>query len=321
MTPSVDRPSPSVLLINPRSGGGKARQHDLVGQCRARGIEPVVMTPEDDLAALAGAAVGSGAEIIGMAGGDGSQAVVAAVAAAHDVPYVCVPAGTRNHFALDIGVDRHDVVRALEAFREGIERRIDLAQVNGRTFVNNASMGLYGRIIQSPDYRDAKLRTVIERLPDLLGPELNQSDLQFTDPDGAEHRGAQLLLVSNNRYRLNPAGGRGTRGRMNQGVLGVVVAPGGQPPGRWREWTAPTFEVDSGSTIDIGIDGEALRLDPPLLFESRPSALRIRIPARRPGAGGARGSPVTRDMTRRVRSVDGRTDLDETADCRPGADG
>ena len=133
MTDPMDtRPVHPVLFVNPRSGGGKAQRYDLVGQCRSRGIEPVVMKKDDDLASLAAAAVSSGAGVIGMAGGDGSQAIVAAVASRHDIPYVCIPAGTRNHFALDIGVDRQDVIGALDAFHHGSERRIDLAQVNGR---------------------------------------------------------------------------------------------------------------------------------------------------------------------------------------------
>ena len=101
-----------------------------------------------------------GADAIGVAGGDGSQAVVAEIASAHDIPYVCIPAGTRNHFANDLGVDRSDVVGALDAFAHGSERRIDLARLNGRVFVNNASLGVYAKIVQSERYRDAKLETV-----------------------------------------------------------------------------------------------------------------------------------------------------------------
>src|SRR5579872_5493603 len=89
-------PSRAVLIMNPASGGGKAQRHDLVGTCRARGIDPIVLGHGDDLSALAAEAVTQGADVIGMAGGDGSQAAVAAVAAEHGVPYVCVPAGTRN---------------------------------------------------------------------------------------------------------------------------------------------------------------------------------------------------------------------------------
>ena len=85
-----------------------------------------------------------------MAGGDGSLAVVAAVAAAHGIPFVCVPAGTRNHFALDVGVNRHDVTGALDAFTDGVECRIDTAEVNGRMFLDNVSLGIYGDAVRSP---------------------------------------------------------------------------------------------------------------------------------------------------------------------------
>ncbi len=105
-----------------------------------------------------------------MAGGDGSQALVATVADRRDIAHVCIPAGTRNHFALDLGLDRDDVVGALDAFTDGAERRIDLAQVNDRVFVNNASLGVYAKVVQSDAYRDAKLETWTGMLPDLLGP-------------------------------------------------------------------------------------------------------------------------------------------------------
>ena len=282
MTDSADTgPAHPVLLVNPRSGGGKAQRYDLVARCRARGIETVVMKEGDDLGSLAAAAVSSGTDVIGMAGGDGSQAIVAAVASRHDISYVCIPAGTRNHFALDIGVDRDDVIGALDAFHQGSERRIDLGLVNGRVFVNNASIGLYGEIVQSPEYRDAKLRTVIEMLPDLLGPDAMPFDLRFTDPSGSEYETAQLVLVSNNRYQLDPLGSQGTRGTMDDGTLGVVVVSDGSPLRPLREWTTSRFEIDSGTTVDVGLDGEAIRLQPPLRFESLPAALRIRTLAGR----------------------------------------
>ena len=278
---AITGPEHPVLLVNPRSGGGKARRYDLVAQCRSHGIEPVVMKEGEDLASLAAAAVSSGADMIGMAGGDGSQAIVAAVASTHNIPYVCIPAGTRNHFAVDIGVDRNDVIGALDAFHGGSERRIDLAQVNGQVFVNNASIGLYGKVVQSPEYRDAKLRTVIEMLPELVGPGAAPFDLRFSDPSGGQYEAAQLVLVSNNRYQLDPLGTQGTRGTMDDKTLGVVVVPNGPPSRRLREWTTPRFEIDSGATVDIGLDGEAFSLEPPLRFESLPAALRIRTPGRR----------------------------------------
>jgi diacylglycerol kinase family enzyme len=100
------------------------------------------------------------------------------------VPYVCVPAGTRNHFALDLGLDRGNVVGALDAFTDGVERRIDLAAVNGRPFVNNASLGLYAEVVRSPRYRGAKLRTAAAVLPDLLGPGATPLDLRHQGRTG-----------------------------------------------------------------------------------------------------------------------------------------
>ena len=230
-----------------------------------------------------------------MAGGDGSQALVATVAAEHGIPHVCVPAGTRNHFALDLGLDREDVVGALDAFVDGMERRVDLARVNGRVFVNNACMGLYAKIVQSQEYRDAKLKTAADMLPDLLGPDAEPFDLRYTGPDGQDYPTAHLLLVSNNPYELVHIGGFGTREHMDLGTLGVVAARiagpreavafvGLEAAGRirsfrgWREWDTRVFQVDSGGPIEIGIDGEAMSLDPPLVFESLPGALRVRIP-------------------------------------------
>jgi diacylglycerol kinase family enzyme len=297
---AVGRPAHPVLLMNPKSGGGKAERYHLVEECVARGIEPVVLRPGDDLLELAEDAIARGADVIGMAGGDGSQALVATIAAEHDIPHVCIPAGTRNHFALDLGIDRDDVVGALDAFFDGVERRVDLAQVNGRVFVNNASMGLYAKIVQSEAYRDAKLKTAADMLPDLLGPEAPPFDLRFMGPDGDEYPTAHLLLVSNNPYELDHLSGRGTRQRIDLGTLGVVAARidgpadavtfvGLEAAGQvrkfrgWREWDTPTFRVDSGAPIEVGIDGEALRLDPPLVFTSRPGALRVRIPKHAPG--------------------------------------
>jgi diacylglycerol kinase family enzyme len=195
---------------------------------------------------------------------------------------VCIPAGTRNHFALDLGVDRHDVVGALEAFVDGEERRIDLARVNDRVFVNNASIGLYGAIVQSPEYRDAKVRTVLGLLPELVGPEATPFDLRFRGRDGAEHDTAHVVLVSNNAYELDPAPGHGTRGSIDAGTLGVVALELGPPGQGWREeWATPTFRVDSRAAVELGVDGEALVMTPPLEFVSMPGALRVRV-ARHP---------------------------------------
>ena len=313
--PAAPRPRHPVLIMNPRSGGGKAARFRLADQCRARGIEPVVLEPGDDLLQLAEAAIAGGADAIGMAGGDGSQALVAAVAARHGIPHVTVPAGTRNHFALDLGLDRDDVVGALDAFTDGIERRVDLAEVNGRVFVNNASLGLYAEVVQSPEYRDAKLKTAADILPRLLGPGATPADLQFTGPGGTEHRTAQLILVSNNPYQLDYIGGRGTRERLDRGTLGLVAASISGPAEAqrfvalealgqvrrfpdWLEWQAPRFEVRSGGPLNVGIDGEAVVMDPPLRFTIRAGALRVLLPRHR-----LRASPAAAAVHLASRSV------------------
>ncbi len=299
--PLAPAPRQPVLIMNPRSGGGKAEKFGLAQECRQRGIEPVVLEPGDDLLQLAEDAIARGADLIGMAGGDGSQALVASVASAHDVPHVVVPAGTRNHFALDLGLDRDDVVGALDAYREGFERRIDLAEVNGRVFVNNASLGVYAEIVQSEDYRDAKLQTSMEKLPELLGPEAEPLDLRFTAPDGTERPSAHLIQVSNDPYELHHVQGRGTRPALDLGVLGIVslkvdsaaevqrfvtleaVGQANRFPG-FEEWSAPSFEIRSGAPVQLGVDGEALSMEPPLVFTSHPGALRVRVPRSAPGA-------------------------------------
>ena len=290
--PGASAPRHPVLFFNPRSGGGKAERFSLADEARARGIEPIELKPGDDLETLVRGAIDRGADALAMAGGDGSQAIVAALAAERGLPYACVPAGTRNHFALDLGVDRDDVVGALDAFVDGGERTVDLAEVNGRVFVNNVSLGLYAEAVQREGYRDAKLRTLLDTVPDMLGPGGSELDLRWTSPSGQVHHAGAMVLVSNNRYRLGRAVGSGTRPRIDDGLLGITVVaePSGRSEGGrslqrpLREWSAPGFEVDADSPVPAGIDGEALVLDPPLRFRIRPGVLRVRIARQHPGA-------------------------------------
>jgi diacylglycerol kinase family enzyme len=289
-----------VLIINPKSGGGKAERLHLADEARKRKIEPLVLGPGDDLHELARVAASSGADIIGMAGGDGSQAIVASVAMEYDLAHVCVPAGTRNHFAVDLGLDRDDVVGALDAFAAGVERRVDLASVNGRVFVNNASLGVYAQVVQSDAYRAAKLATWRRMLPEMLGRGAPPIDLRFRGPDAKIWCDAALVLVSNNAYQVRRFAGAGTRPRLDTGRLGILAAriegartiakflalgAVGQSA-RFRgvvEWACPEFEVRSSGPVEVGLDGEACLLTPPLRFVSMPGALRARLP---PNASG-----------------------------------
>ena len=253
----------------------------------------MLLGPGDDLCELAKRAVMRGADVVGMAGGDGSQALVATVAMEHDVAHVCVPAGTRNHFALDLGLDRDDVVGALDAFTDGVERRIDLASLNERIFVNNASLGVYAQVVQSNAYRDAKLGTWKRMLPEMLGRGATDIDLQFDAPHAKDWANASLVIVSNNPYQLRRFRGAGTRPRLDTGRLGVfatrmrgahavakLVTLGtiGQHRrfGGVLQWSSLEFEVRASSPVAVGLDGEALMLEPPLRFVSLPGALRVR---------------------------------------------
>jgi diacylglycerol kinase family enzyme len=267
------------LFVNPRSGGGKAARADLAERARERGIEAIVLRPGDSLATLVARAVADGADALGVAGGDGSLAVVAAAALAHGLPFVCVPAGTRNHFALDLGLDRRDLVRSLGAFTDGIERRIDVAEVNGRLFLNNVSLGIYGDAVRVPTYRNAKARTLLETAVRVLGPSAPATDLELVDDRGWIHRDPAVVLVSNNPYALQPPHALGTRPELDSGRLGVLVLDSpSRGPSAGHTWSATQLEIPAPAPAHAGIDGEAVDLTPPLRFAIRPGALRVRLP-------------------------------------------
>jgi diacylglycerol kinase family enzyme len=306
-----------VLIMNLKSGGGKAERFHLVDECRKRGIEPVVLQPGDDMLDLARRAVDGGADVIGMAGGDGSQALVASIAAERGVPMVVVPAGTRNHLALDLGLDRGDVVGALDAFGEARERPMDLAEVNGRIFVNNVSLGLYAAIVRSPEYRDAKVDTTLATLPKVLAPDTEPFDLRFVGPEGVPHQGAHLIQISNNPYGGRSLASLGSRPRLDTGRLGIVAleiqgdkeaaafmaALATGHPERFDglgSWSTPTFEVSSGAPIDVGLDGETLEMTSPLVFSIRSKALRVRLPRQAIGYSPAALSMGWRSASRNI---------------------
>jgi diacylglycerol kinase family enzyme len=294
--PAAPKPQHPVLFANRNSGGGKVDSFDLILAARTLGVETVVLQPGDDLEQLALDAVERGADCLGMAGGDGSQALVAGVAAGHDVAFVCIPAGTRNHLALDLGLDRDNPRRALSAFADAVERRIDIATVGEMFFVNNVSLGAYAEVVQSADYRDAKLETSLQLLPELLGKRDKPFDLQFTGPDGDHTDGAFLVLVSNNPYVLGPKLDATQRRSLTTGRLGVLALTAANGPQaasvvlraavgfgasdpNLHQFESSAFEVRSGSaTVPAGVDGEAMELAAPLQFRIHHRALRVRVP-------------------------------------------
>jgi diacylglycerol kinase family enzyme len=290
-------PRHAVLLCNPWSGGGKVERFGLVDLAAHLGVETVLLDHGLDLEHLARDAVARGADCLGMAGGDGSQALVASIAIEHKLPFVCVSAGTRNHFALDLGLNREDPRGSMQAFRDAVERTVDCATVNGRVFVNNVSLGVYAQIVQEQAYRDAKLETTKLLLPEVLGRQAAPLDLQFTTPSRVDVEGAILIMVSNNPYVIGASPDSAQRRRLDSGELGVfaVTTSTGAAAAAlfaatalgqrrrspyWHEFTTTSFEVRSRSgEAFAGVDGEALHLPTPLRFEILPRGLTLLVPA------------------------------------------
>jgi diacylglycerol kinase family enzyme len=289
-------PRHAVLLCNPWSGGGKVERFGLVDLAAQLGVETITLDRGLDLEQLARDAVARGADCLGMAGGDGSQALVASIAIEARIPFVCVSAGTRNHLALDLGLDRDDPRRSMYAFRDAVERRVDYATVNDRLFVNNVSLGVYAEIVQQESYRDAKLETTKNLLPEMLGRQAEPFDLEFTTPDGQEIDGAIVVMVSNNPYVTSTVPDAAERRRLDGGELGIfaVTTRTGGDAARllaasalgqrrrsafWHEFTASEFEVRSRSGVAFaGVDGEAVELPTPLRFRIHPVGLRLLVP-------------------------------------------
>ncbi|MFE9775365.1 diacylglycerol/lipid kinase family protein [Streptomyces sp. NPDC005931] len=295
-TPPPRRP---VLIMNPRSGGGKVGRFGLKEKAESLGARVVLLDPEQhvDVTALARGAVADGADLLGAAGGDGTQALVAAVAAEHDLPFLVISAGTRNHFALDLGLDRDDPASCLDALTDGVELRVDLGFAGDRPFVNNASFGAYAAIVQSPAYRDDKIGTSLDLLPDLLtgqqGPRL------VARAGGTTITAPQAVLVSNNPYRTGDPFGLGRRDRLDSAVLGVLgvrvegavdaaallLDPESSP---LTIVTATEVVVEADRPrIEVGVDGEPLVLPAPVHCRIAPGALRVRVPRKRPGVAQA----------------------------------
>ena len=297
-----DAPAPRhpFVLMNPRSGGGKVGRFHLRERAEEFGAEVALLDhPGLDVQQLAREAVARGADLLGVAGGDGTQALVAQVAADADVPLMALSAGTRNHFALDLGLDRRDPVRGLDALLDGVEARIDLGEVNGRPFVNNASFGAYAEIVENPAYRDDKRRTTLDALPDLL-TRRRGAHLVAT-AGGWVADSPQALLVSNNPYEASDLAGMGRRARLDRGVLGVVSVRVDSPRQSvgllktahrrgLRRTEAPEVVVTADlGTVPVGIDGETVRLSTPVRCTVRPGVLRVRLPRDRPGIRPPRG--------------------------------
>ena len=289
------RPQRPFLIMNPRSGGGKVIKFALKDKAETLGAEVVLLDGPGivDVAALARQAVAGGADLLGVAGGDGTQALVAGIAAEHGLPFLVISAGTRNHFALDLGLDREDPAAGLNALTDGEELRVDLGNIGGRTFVNNASFGAYAEVVRSPAYRDDKRGTTLQMLPDLLNGHRGARLSAQAGDIGID--GPQALLVSNGLYEMSDVAGLGRRGRLDAGALGVVavrvdsarqaveLARRGHGNGL-TVLTADEVIVDADAAeIPVGIDGETVMLPTPVRCTIQPRALSVVVPRERPG--------------------------------------
>jgi diacylglycerol kinase family enzyme len=289
-----------VLVLNPRSGSVLAVRDRLLEAAGRYGVEVREAAMPSELAALAREAVADRADVLGVAGGDGSLAAVATVAIEAGLPFVCIPAGTRNHFARDLGLDRADPAAAVEAFVAGPERRVDVATAGGRLFLNNASIGIYAALVHEPSYRHDRLGAVEPVLERVLERDALPVAASFRDGSGTLWEQVLVLLVSNNAYPLSDLGGRP---RLDAGLLEVSALrrTEGQELGRaveslftggnragdgWARWTATRLEVDSpAGRLQVGIDGEPVELETPVEFEIHAGALRVLVPPSRPAPG------------------------------------
>jgi diacylglycerol kinase family enzyme len=283
------------FIMNPKSGGGKVEKFDLRRKAEDLGAEVFLIGgPEPvDVAQVARDAVDHGADLLGVAGGDGTQALVAGVAAEHGIPFVVISAGTRNHFALDLGLDREDPSACLNALSDGVELRVDLGVINGQTFVNNASFGAYAEIVETPAYRDDKLSTTLNTLPDLL--QGHRGARLRARAAGTEIDGPQAVLVSNNVYGTGDIAGLGRRVRLDRGVLGVAavtVSSAAQAVSLLRGRQGTGLSILTGAKVEItadasqipvGVDGESILISIPVTCTVSPGALRVWVPRDRPG--------------------------------------
>jgi diacylglycerol kinase family enzyme len=233
------------LLVNPRSGRGSGVD-ELCAAAAARGIETHVLGPGEDAYAVARSAE---ADVLGAAGGDGTMSAVAGAASERGLPFVCVPFGTRNHFARDLGLDRSDPVAALDGF-VGVERRIDVGRADGRFFLNNVSIGAYA-VLRHHGWR---------RMLDALR---RRHRLTL---DG-EPITTRVMLVASNAYTVI-----GKRERLDEGLLYAY-----RPAGEIR--SAPRFTIGTRRPrLRAAIDGEPVVLSPPVELRSEPAALRVLLP-------------------------------------------
>ncbi|HEX2698730.1 MAG TPA: diacylglycerol kinase family protein [Acidimicrobiales bacterium] len=285
-------PVTGVVLVNPKSGPlpdplGEVREHF--------GGHEVVECSGEDLEERARTAIGSAPGFVAMAGGDGSVRCVASLLAGSETPLVPVPTGTRNHFARELGIQT--VAEAAVAAVDGVRRRVDLAEVNGERFVNNASIGFYAALVRERHAHERRLPKALANAT-AAWAQARKGHRFAVKVDRRDYR-AWLVFVGNGCY------GEGIADLMNRDALDAAVldvrvlrADAGLARTRMvlalllgRIGRSPMIvqnelhEVEIGverSAVEVALDGEVVRLRPPLRFTSLPGALAVLVPPDRP---------------------------------------
>jgi diacylglycerol kinase family enzyme len=258
-----------LLIVNPRSGD-ESGSDGLLEAAAKRGVRVHVSRPGEDLAETARQAPDGP---IGVAGGDGSLAPVADVCLERDLPFVCVPFGTRNHFARDLGLDRDDPVAALDAFVDDVERRIDVGRANERLFLNNVSLGLYARLVHRREQHRRRTEAVARlRALAILAQHPHPIGIAI---DGKPVR-ARVVLVANNSYSLEVFS-LGEREGLDEGCL-HLYALAGPLRSAWEERKGRRFVVGASGPLGAAVDGEPDELETPIEFRVEPRALRVLVP-------------------------------------------
>lgn len=299
----------ALVLLNHAAGAGlPPAGGDRLGRVRsafeAAGVEAEILALGGaKLAAAARQAVRSAADAVVAGGGDGTVSAVAGALAGTATPLGVLPLGTLNHFAKDLGLPLV-LEEAARVVAGGVTRPVDVGEVNGHTFINNSSIGVYPHIVRERD--ELRLRLWRNKWLALLPACLSVLrrfplvEVRLAAGPEAEQLATPLLFVGNNQYEPNLLAVRG-RTSLDGGELGVYLVTG---RGRstllrlaWRSLVGrldqdrdfrrlclPALRVDTPRRrLAVAADGEVLSLRPPLEYRVRPRALRVIVPSRATG--------------------------------------
>jgi len=290
-------------------GDEDQRREILDAFAAAQADAEVTFAQGSDLADAISRAAGERPDVVVIAGGDGSIGTAAQVLSSTDIPLAVLPLGTFNHFAKDIGMPL-DIAEAANSIVHGEVSRIDLAEVNGRCFVNNSSVGVYPVMISLRDQiREERGWGKVRSVPVAAWRVVRRFPVRrmtITATDYSARVRSPFVFVGNNRYEVGPRG-VGERSRIDRGELCAYVARAESP---WHLlWMAVKATVRGSSHVDglhevcgselvldvhghrvmVSLDGESTTLRSPLRYRIRPAALAVLA---KPAPGATTGAPI-----------------------------